>query len=626
MNQRMKMLLALFLIITGLNGFTISNCGPTDHLVSYEAAYIKQALELDPFFRDLVQEGDHLGYGSFGIVLKMYKMVDSAKKYYAVKFGSIQKINEAGFLPDQSTLTTYSGDLNSTVLGNRFVEYLRSQKVAFLPNTIVFKYVLFPHIAYPSAPVLKIIQAMEIADLGNLYNYGSQMAADTEKSVFDQATRDKFFLDMALKSALSISKFNGLSVLQGDIKGVNIFLRSNAREDYPFLTDIDPVIGDWDFGYKYGPDNLSNERRYTPTYCPIEMKVFETTQNDRYSNLFLVNSNNGYHYSGKEDVFALGVTLIKLFIDIQPHLSEELQTLLNDMIHPLPGHRFGDYTTDTDSLHNAVINDFKRNLMKHIDKEFKKKLGIMENIASEAYTKSIELKDKYPAFFNAFSDYVDFYQEQTTPLAFMVFTQSFRQTFEKLEHNKNFHAFQGEVLTPEQWETFISCEEYLKNNNPYETLLAQRPSPNEVLKTLIAEINKTSYPTSTLDAESLYELIESEVAVRSSEDSAKNSGIYVFNAIYTSVSAFNIKAICQFYNALTTENPHEDQVFQIPGEDPVIHINAFNFCKKMMHLINTNATVEELKELTIDDINYRKKRNLKDNELATKKSVKHGLI
>lgn len=103
---------------------------------------------------------------------------------------------------------------------------------------------------------------------------------------------------------MAVTEINSHGVLQGDIKPQNIFIKECDLNK----SRVCPIIGDWDLAYHYKDrDGLEEDAlRYSVNYTPPEMEFYMIKVDH------MLMSPYGYTYTGKEDVYALGIVLDKL--------------------------------------------------------------------------------------------------------------------------------------------------------------------------------------------------------------------------------------------------------------------------------------------------------------------------
>ena len=300
------------------------------HLPESDILKLEQALSNDPFFSGMIKE-KILGAGSYGLVFKMNKMVSSVPKSYAVKIGNTKKLIESKGPFPEGLLDVDAAELNNWISGERFSEILRNHQTPYLPlllgiRSIVFKDDIPERNQGQNRLIHKFVQANELAGYGDMGHFSRVVQKNHSDS------RDSIFLNLFYKSALSLARINGQGIIHGDLKPENIFVKQ--CDDISELK-ICPIVGDWDLGYKYDPEAEPSEAqlRYTLYYRPIEMLYFTGQDNND-----IKRGSFGYIYSGKEDVYALGITMLDFMFRMGLNLNDikpQFKNILRSMIHPM---------------------------------------------------------------------------------------------------------------------------------------------------------------------------------------------------------------------------------------------------------------------------------------------------
>lgn len=307
------------------------------HLSEEDRQIINDTLSQDEFFRGMKQI-KILGSGGYGVVVHMQKSVgmdDDITLDFAVKIGNDYKLISYTDAIDDDLMTVPSDVINETIRGVRVTDYLRARQVPFVTYVHTYRHIVFgrtPPVEVGGEessekkkefnPVgSKVVQVMDLASGGDLYDYSKWIKENKTKS-----ERKAAWLDLFYKYMLIYSKVKDLGIIHGDIKEENTFLVKTKV----FGEDIFPVIGDWDLAYKYDiADETPSLSKYTLYYRPPEMGYY--TMRDG----ILIQGTFGYRYSGKEDIYAIAVMMLSISKNMNIVLDEGMKKIITMMAYPV---------------------------------------------------------------------------------------------------------------------------------------------------------------------------------------------------------------------------------------------------------------------------------------------------
>ena len=334
-----------------------------------EIKEINKLLKTDPGLPKL-KETKTLGAGSYGLVVEMRVAQETGEDAqpekgdaYAVKITNVEEVDE---IPDTVSPNDLINKTNQDTMlktNLQFLEYLGSESVPFILLSAFDLYVLSAVKRGDSdLLIMKNIWVMEKGDKEDMsilsktrapqlleYNVKSDKGSHDDEKSKRMAEETRLALNLLVKLSYAFKEINSRGIIHGDIKPENIFLRSC---DVFGEADICPIIGDWDFAYYYDEPINFNERdfnfapeegdlgaphdniRYTPYYRPVEMCVMQRNEEDFFNNLRM------YRYTGKEDVYALGITMLAYLFTINKRFDEDplggkLLGIIDGMISPV---------------------------------------------------------------------------------------------------------------------------------------------------------------------------------------------------------------------------------------------------------------------------------------------------
>ena len=485
------------------------------HLPESDILKLEYALATDPFFSGLKKD-KILGAGTFGLVFKMSKMTAQGEKSYAIKIGNSDFFIQAKRPFDESVLQTDGAELNAWIVGERFVEVLRNKQTPYLPllyavRSVVFKDDVPSRNKQQDVPIHKLIQASEIAEYGDMSSFGVEIKTETlEKKL-------NVFHTLFLKSALSLAKINENNVIHGDIKPDNFFIKkcNDFGEQYC------PIVGDWDLAYQINPeaDKTESQMRYTLLYRPIEMLYFTSEDGQEVKR-----GSFGYKFSGKEDVYALGISMLEFLFkmgvaigDLNPIIKETLAK----MIHPMP-------LSDVPNLFEGEalarlkwIKEFVKDKLKWFDKTYLQDRARFDGLCMTAIH-----------FHNFNNEVIETVQDIALNQKYRLFTyyeliksDASTKQIEQLDYME-----QG--LDNDQLSEFYELYQKLGLRNPFQGQLDKRPTMQQVVEILFSNlINSESQDPIAVQINALYSQLPQN-QVQSTETDPNRSDIVVLKSAY----------------------------------------------------------------------------------------------
>ena len=393
----LRSLLISILFFMCLTNMKLGNIDESETIVKV-LPDISEALSADDYFRNFSVEG-YLGKGGYGVVLGANDSTQPENKI-AVKISSLNRLDFIADEVDAQIIRQNEAILMPQVRAINVINYLKKFNVPFLVKVTGNRFVLARDTEDPNKLLVNQVTAMELGNVGTLNDYGRML--NGYNLAFD--LKKELALKIMFQIALSISKTNENKILHGDIKGANIFVRK-CNSKYSIVC---PIIGDWDLGHHINTSKFNV--RYTSDHRPIEMRFFHDL-----NELKLLKNHGGYQFTGKEDVFALGITFIK-FLNLSGvgYESGELRKLIEGMIYPLTIDKLGIYYLAEENGNNEIRDDLHEGLIdanyvakvKNITKYIKnhyRKFGPNASLhVEEAYQAEKALKHNPLVFYNKF--------------------------------------------------------------------------------------------------------------------------------------------------------------------------------------------------------------------------------
>lgn len=444
---------------------------------------LESALKDDHFFGSL-KEVDKLGQGTYGLVIKMNesgKFRDPTS--IAVKISKDTNIDAIPDQIDEEVLTKDSGDISNKLANFRFLNYLQSKHTTrFLPFSFGDRNVL----TTGKSGHLEIVNlwAMELADLGNLDEFINGISGFDDKLRFSINKRFEkkrfFFINLLYKTLYGANAFLNQQVMQGDIKPINIFVRTC---DMLYKGDVCPIIGDWDLGYFYSPKFVENFMSYTANYRPPEFFYFSAEYGSSERNRMFV-GDDAFKYSKKEDVYAIGATFIKMAQNLNFELQEKIpktndkindsqlegfQELLQSMVSPFT-------IKEVLAFQSAVVHQNEKSFYAHLKSAFFENLDSNYVASTQQFDKCIQpLKMKNIKAGNRIERYMNEAATKNYNPAILYLRLKNFFNVEIAGDKEKLKEYQSERTI------FRGCEHFMKNSNPLEGIIEKRSTMADAL-------------------------------------------------------------------------------------------------------------------------------------------------
>lgn len=332
---------------------------PLDHY-----RYIEKATKSDRYLKSY-KISKLLGYGGYGVAFLAIKRQryahENIPSMVALKVSKDSLLDRIPKTPNENDLMEHSSGHSVLYRNMRMIKYLKSKRVPFVQTIQSFRQIIYLSEDLQIPQVYSLV-SMDYGDKDNLLNFVEQYVELLPKSIekvgrfkirHDDGNLDtkmSLFKDILYVVLVSIHEMNKHGVIHGDIKPENIFMRRCELTS----SKVCPIVGDWDLSYYYRrTKNDENYLRYTTNFRPPEMHYFSA------DGIYMIPEPYGYKYSGKEDVFALGMSMVEICfkMGLLRSPSVELDDILTGMIAPLTLPEAIEVLT-TDSYHYVLQKRF----------------------------------------------------------------------------------------------------------------------------------------------------------------------------------------------------------------------------------------------------------------------------
>ena len=373
-----KTLLLVIAIHTTIRGLKIKKTILRDLETKEEYAKFKSLFEnikiLEPFFHHY--EIDRvLGKGSYGIAFKA--SIEPLKGIKQIPRSDIViKLMDDDIVDNVPTNPTLKdlmkSDKHQSELFNnmRIINYLKSNKVPFIQTIYGYrKVVIKQHKKFYAYNVI----AMDYGNHGDLGQYLKKFITEKKKSILCFKSKtcvhndndiNRLIIELMYTILISFNEMSKNKIIHGDIKANNIFIRDCEFGEFK----ICPIIGDWDFGYYYDQQKSADTHPfYVPLFRPPEMHFY--VENDKLKMI-----RDGYKFTGEEDLFALGMSMIYLCnkIKIWESLWNETKKIILGMVKPFEETEIIQILNGEKEIQIAdAKNIYDRFLKTHIEKKLK---------------------------------------------------------------------------------------------------------------------------------------------------------------------------------------------------------------------------------------------------------------
>ena len=358
---------------------------------------ISKALQKDSFFKDIYLK-KFLGSGSYGSVYSASK----DGKNYAIKITSEAEVDKIPEKISEEELKLPDGEITDIYVNLRFLKYLKQENVPFILKTYTDRNVLIQN--KDAKPKIKNVWLQEYADLIDMEKLATKLKSK------DDDFKYKVVIILLYRLAYAFDKIANLDIIHGDLKPQNIFMKTcniegkkggygDSDKDIPEPIYLCPIIGDWDLAH-YIKSGYTTQIRYTSLYRPIEMFRLSSENS-------LWNRRGLYLYTKKEDVYALGMSIIHLILNLNLSLEKpcynNLKNLLENMIKPISyADAVGILTYKLKPKHVNVNFDLETNHSNNLDKIKNYYEEIVKNISTDIQDdcnlKLTNYKNRYPKF------------------------------------------------------------------------------------------------------------------------------------------------------------------------------------------------------------------------------------
>lgn len=255
------------------------------------------------------------GYGLAFLAEKIVKSVDTTRNdpdQVVIKIIADSMIDRIMADPSTANMIEPESEHSNLYSNMRALNFLKKRRVPLIQTVLDTRQIIFYSETAKKSKVYSLI-VMEYGSLGNLEGYTKQLKFGpmvfkvTNKKLTSylgedaKLSRRRKILDIIHNLLLAVYEVNRNGIIHGDIKPINIFVRETETGT------LTPFLGDWDLAYLYKDrDEADTQHRYTLSYRPPEMSYFNSKEGSLYT------GPKGYKYTGKEDIFALGVSLVQI--------------------------------------------------------------------------------------------------------------------------------------------------------------------------------------------------------------------------------------------------------------------------------------------------------------------------
>ena len=426
---------------------------------------ISTALQSDPFFKE-VSLKQFFGRGTYGSVYSASK----DNKLYAVKITTEYLLDHIPAFITENELKLPDDNISIIYNNLRFLKYLDQQNVPFILKTYTDRNILI--LDEYNEPEYKNVWLQEFADLTDM-----KKLAENLKSK-DDNFKYKVVKILLYRLAYAFDNIVDLDIIHGDVKPQNIFMKTcnigegkkggygDSGKDIPEPINLCPIIGDWDLGY-YIKSDYTNQIRYTPLYRPIEM--FNLSLGDE-----LLHRETKYSYTKKEDVYALGVSIIDLILTSKLSLEKipnhaNLKKLLDNMVYPLS-------YNDIETIINKKISPPQKieDIMSKLDKNYAYYLRkikeyyekIYKQLSGDSRNDCKTIFNKYKQLFTKFMPFSYYHTLKDCLIA----VHDCDDKLKKAVFNKDYHDY---LKTIEMMKTYNHAEMISKNRSTMKDTLKQ---------------------------------------------------------------------------------------------------------------------------------------------------------
>lgn len=235
--------------------------------------------------------------------------------------------------PTDLDMIVDDGDHSSLFSSMRAINYLKNREVPLIQTVLDARQVMFYSNVSNKNELLNVM-VLEYGSYGNLDDYIAMLKRKFSEALSPTVTKAKIRgagLDIIRNLIFAVSEASKNKIIHGDIKPANIFVKKSPLDNKAL-----PFLGDWDLAYDIRSTDNSKQIRYTPMYRPPEMSYFYYQNNNNNSER-LLSSPDHYVYTGQEDIFALGVSLINSLSKLKMFDNNEnvdIKRFLEGMVAP----------------------------------------------------------------------------------------------------------------------------------------------------------------------------------------------------------------------------------------------------------------------------------------------------